>query len=413
MQRKQIMQTIHALFVHSSLKYFSGKTNKFIRYWNELHKAEFRISVLALDPEKSAKKYQKNKLEIEIEKFKIPVYSIKDIEKKKLKETLISIAPDIVIMYDDSFLMNAAVTSSCRISSIPTLYVQHGLYSEEPLRTKLSIKEYLKKFLKYRLFLSFYIKSVGFKPFKYAKLFLKLMKMCFYNESVNPKVKIDDFHCDYAAVWNQVNKQLAIFSKGYNKENIFIVGNPDGNNDFSKSFSYNYLSKNVLYVAQPLVEQDVILKQEFINWSKELINNLPEDIKLIVRPHPKSDVGFLKKCFPGAMITLNEEIEIRFVVGHFSTYNLKLSSVVPTILVYFDNTFRYTNNELFSEIKKISYSEIYLLINLLCADRDSTELLTKQLQPEYLSDFYKETTLSIQNIVMSAVITPLNEMKPC
>ena len=193
-------------------------------------------------------------------------------------------------MYDDAFLMNATITGICRNLKIPTLYIQHGFYPKNPVKKNIKFKSFVEKILKYKIFLSFYLKNTKLNLSKFINLSRKLIRMSFFNESVNPSIIIDDFHCDYAAVWDDASLVTAIKSKGYNDNSTFIVGNPDGINSFSTNFNYSANSKNILYVMQPLVELDIIERNFFIKWSETLNNLLPLNKSLMIRPHPKTDL---------------------------------------------------------------------------------------------------------------------------
>jgi len=102
--------------------------------------------------------------------------------------------------------------------------------------------------------------------------------MSIYNESVNPRVRISDFHCDYAAVWNEVHKNNALYYKGYKEDNIFIVGNPDGLNHFSNKLYFDPSSKNVMYIVQPLIDSNLISGKEYISWAKKYLKEFHKNI---------------------------------------------------------------------------------------------------------------------------------------
>jgi hypothetical protein len=346
-----------------------------------------------------AKTRKKNKRELEIAKYNIPVYSLAEIKTKELYTFIKELKPVIVVMYDDAFLMNAAVTNICRNLNIPTLYIQHGLYPANPVKKKITIKEYWRKIWKYKIFLSFYLRSSRFNLSKIIKLIKKLIRMSFFNESVNPAILIHDFHCDFAAVWDDDNKKSTIKTKGYNPESVFIVGNPNGINMFSSNFIYDGNSKNILYVAQPLVEFNIVEKTMFLKWAEALNRNISPDKNLIIRPHPKNDIEFLKHCFPNRQIIYDENIKLSFVVGHYSTYNEKTQYLVPTILVTFPNTEIFSTDSMFNKTQKVKATDMGKMIELLSNKNREFDNFISKLPEKYAIDFYIETINVISTII--------------
>jgi len=292
--------------------------------------------------------------------------------------------------------MNATIKSVCRNLNIPTLYIQHGFYPKKPVKKNIKFKSYLEKIRKYKLFLSFYRRNTKLNLSKLINLSKKLIRMSFFNESVNPTIIIDDFHCDYAAVWDDANLETTIKSKGYNKDSTFIVGNPDGINLFSSNFNYSADSINILYVMQPLVELNIIERNDFIKWSEMLNNLLPSNKNLLIRPHPKTDIELLRQCFPKAEIIYNENIDLSLVIGHFSTYNEKTQYMIPTILVTFPETENYSWDMVFNNSKKVKVKNIKKIEELLSRKKND---FNSELPKRFTMDFYKETTSVISEII--------------
>jgi len=382
------------LFIHTSFQ-FSGKTSKFIEYFKQ-NKKEYDVSVLALEPFLKEEKRILNKMELDIGAYNIPVHNLADLKTNSLSYFVKKLQPDIVIMYDDAFLMNATITAICRNLKIPTLYIQHGFYPNSPVKKNIKFISFVEKILKYKIFISFYLRNTKLNLSKFISLSRKLIRMSFFNESVNPTIIIDDFHCDYAAVWDKSSLVTTIKSKGYNKNSTFIVGNPDGINFFSSNFNYSTNSKNILYVMQPLVELNIIERKFFIKWSQTLINILPSNKSLMIRPHPKTDMELLRLCFPNAEIVYDENIDLSFVIGHYSTYNEKTQYMVPTILVTFPETENYSTDIIFNNSKKVKANNNKTLLELLSQKNID---FNSELPQRFLMDFYKETTSIISEII--------------
>lgn len=394
------MRPIHVLFIHGTLKHFSTKTSNFIKYWNKRYKDEFIISVFALEHCQNIEKHTPNEYELVVKDYIKGIYSLSNTTNYNLQEKIKKINPDIVLMFDDAFLMNAAMNNVCRKLNIPTMYIQHGEFIQEPVKKDIRINLFFSKVIKYLKFFKFYINSRKFNITDYPILFYKLFRMSVYNESVNPRVKIPDFHCDYAAVWNETHRKNALVHKGYNNENIFIVGNPDGMNDFSTNLTFNPKSKNVLYIVQPLVNSNLISETEYLNWANNFTKKINEKYNLIVRPHPKSDMVFLKKCFPGTIFTKDEKYPLLATIGHFSTYSIKANRYIPSILMNFRQTEKYANGEIYNDLPKIDAYDFKSLFNFM-GNIDVNSIDNYGLLEEFKKDFYKNITGTIYNILQS------------
>jgi hypothetical protein len=393
------MRPIHVLFIHGTLKHFSTKTSNFIKYWNKRYKDEFIISVFALEHCQNIEKHTPNEYELVVKDYIKGIYSLSDTTNYNLQEKIKKINPDIVLMFDDAFLMNAALNNVCRKLNIPTMYIQHGEFIQEPVKKDIRINLFFSKVIKYLKFFKFYINSRKFNITDYPILFYKLFRMSLYNESVNPRVKIPDFHCDYAAVWNETHKKNALVHKGYKNENIFIVGNPDGMNDFSTNLTFNPKSKNVLYIVQPLVNSNLISETEYLNWAKKLVNSISDEFQLVVRPHPKSDIKYLKSHFPKAVITIDEKLPVLATIGHFSTYSVKAKKYVPSILLNFKQTEKYAKDIIYNDLPKINAYDFDSLLDFLYSIKKNIDYNKQELSHEFKMDFYKSTTRAIVKIV--------------
>ena len=393
------MKSIHVLFIHGTLKHFSTKTSKFIKYWNKFYNNKFIISVLALEQYPVQKKHQPNEYESSVKEDISSIYSLTDISDFNISEKFKAINPDIVLMYDDAFLMNAAINNVCRNLNIPTMYIQHGEFIQRTVKKDDSIKVLFSKLFNYLDFLKYYIKSRKFQVNIYLKLIYKLFRMSIYNESVNPRVKISDFHCDYAAVWNEVHEKNALYDKGYKEDNIFIVGNPDGLNHFSNKLYFDPSSKNVMYIVQPLIDSNLISEKEYISWAKKISQRISEEYQLVVRPHPKSDINFLQTCFPNAIFSKDENYPLFATIGHFSTYSIKANQFVPSILMNFKQTEEYANGDVYNNLPKIDAYDFEGLFNFLSNAKKMNNYKNQELLQEFKKDFYKMTTKTILGIV--------------
>jgi len=104
------------------------------------------------------------------------IYSLSDIVGYNILDKIKAINPDIVLMYDDAFLMNAAINNVCRKINIPTIYIQHGEFIQSYVIKDVNINLYASKVLTYLTFIRYYIKSRKFQINIYLKLMYKFLR---------------------------------------------------------------------------------------------------------------------------------------------------------------------------------------------------------------------------------------------
>lgn len=250
---------------------------------------------------------------------------ISEYKSHDLHDILREVKPDIVVMWDDSFLMSAAMNAACRQEGIPTLWIQHWAFSPNPIRKGDSERQLLRKIRKYREYGAYYAHVVGIKHVLSLSVVKKLIKMTLFNESALPTIILPEFHCDHAAVFGEYYADLCKKQKGYDRQNIHVVGSYDVLSGGASLFDYDPASRLVLYVAQPLVETGLLPKKRFHSWAAALNAHLGQDFRLVVKPHPASDLELLRWCFPLAELIDNSKAnpprKVRQVLGHFSTLN--------------------------------------------------------------------------------------------
>lgn len=257
-----------------------------------------------------------------------------------LHDILREVKPDIVLMWNDTFLMNAAMNAACRQEGIPTLWIQDGAFSPIPERKRDPGRQLMRKIRKYTEYGAYYAHVVGIKHALSFPVIKKLIKMVLFDESSLPTIILPEFHCDHAAVFGEYYADLFEKQKGYNRKNIHVVGSYDMSSGEAGLFDYDPASRLVLYVAQPFVETGLLPKDRFHSWAAVLNAHLGKDFRLVVKPHPNSDLELLRWCFPQAELIDNSKAnpprKVRQVLAHFSTLNTALiARGVPLVNLMF------------------------------------------------------------------------------
>ncbi|KLO24474.1 hypothetical protein X275_00315 [Marinitoga sp. 1197] len=365
-------------------------------------KKRIQHNVLVFDSiEKKTLPFKKNYLEI------ATVFDINYFKTKSLRKILTNLSPDLIIMYDDAFLMNSKIITTARKLNIKTLYIQHGIYPSGKIgkTSKYIIKSFKDKFLRYKEYFKFYFNNVSFKELLKNRSLNRILKMFFSTESITPSIISEETHADYGAVFGKFYKNLIVSKKGYDSSKVRIVGNPDNK---KINIFYNEKSQNILYLHQPLVEANIIDKNEFIHMAKYMIKFVTNNKKnLLIKPHPSSDIKSLKEIFNTRNIvfidSLEEisDIDIYVVFSHFSTLMFYfVLKKIPVFSLYLDSLNKFYNMEELNIIRKVIPKDIENL-NYKYFDEQYLENLKNQLlyYINYEKNFYEEINKFIINIM--------------
>lgn len=394
---------MHITFIHYLKTHFRIISENLVSTLESIVDQNLEVSVLCMD---SIEKSYAAQQELRYENVKF--YDISEIKnyRHELGSFIEKINPDLIVMYDDAFLLNAAIVNASRKLGIPTLYIQHGVFSEKPKKKEFKLNVYMKKIRRYSKYLKIYKNVAGAFALFSPKLMKKLAKMIFYNESILPTIILDDFHCDYAAVWGEYFKKISVIRKGYDKDKVYIVGSPDFFRDSSFSVKWSSKSKKILYITQPLVEDKIISYDKYKNWASNFINTFPKNFEIIIKPHPRNDPTLLKKVF-GNLIYLNENsknvIDIYSAFSHFSSYVLYfIFKDIPTISIVFEETKKFSNLPIIDRIIKINYDDYHNVIKALTEpDIQYTSSMKNELKSyiDYEKNFFDE----VSNLILSLV----------
>lgn len=376
------------LFVHGHTK-FSNLTVRFIEIFTR-ENVQFDYEVLCLSPS------VKDIVHPAILKNKSVRY-INEFNPSSLLSYIKSSHFNLVIMYDDAFLMNIVVSSISRSLGINSLNIQHGVFSPSPARNKHGFALILKKVSKYVGFVRYYWRYCVNDRSDILNLMTRLLRMFTRNESVLPSSGVSKQLCDYTAVWDSRDIDVAVNLKNYQPDKVFVVGSPDSELVREVRNSSDITSNVIWYIHQPILELGLVSKKTYFIWASTLKSQLRNDYQLHIRPHPKSDIVMLKEFFPEAVICSSIPNSIGKVLGHFSSLNYMLKDIVPNCLVFFDEIKEQVCNSRFENCKKIHHHDYNGLQNFL--RNESTVMKI----PEYDKvkdnrDFYKNVLELVNKI---------------
>jgi hypothetical protein len=183
-----------------------------------------------------------------IKKNEYYLYKLIDNIKERIKRT----NPDYIVLWNDSLPIERAIVLASKEIGIPTIIIQHGIYS-----------------------------------------------------SISPL--FDGKVADYILVWGQYFKDLYIKKSNRNPENIYVLGYPysieknEVSNKKNKRYTVYYLGQNFERYNKKLLD----IKIKTIEEINKICNKL--GMKFIYRLHPGDDKKILKTKLPKVPFTSKSE----------------------------------------------------------------------------------------------------------
>lgn len=318
-----------------------------------------------------------------VEAKKIDGVDLYDISKFSYKElvTLIDVInPERMVFLSFRSLMELVLQRICVGSGIRTLYLEHGLFSNDTLhfRANKLRKEWRRVFKRQWHFWLLSIECILQSPSKVKEvsLFYQVYKQgCFY---LSPF----DFYYLFSM------RSCEMMSKVYRIQlgvNVELVGYPIFTDDKQKALSGKTFSTNggVLYVHQPLISDGLASisyeeeKAYLVKIAKKVCAHYGPFTILL---HPRSDLDEYRKRFRDTGINIVQSpnnfllfVDKALIIGHYSTallYGLYFEK--PTLVLDYPTTLNdSTFNQFFTYVKSIDELD---KINIKC-NRDSKEYL--------------------------------------
>lgn len=274
---------------------------------------------------------------------------------KSLFNALKKINPDVIVTLNTTYILDRALVLACKKLNIKTIFMMHGDRSTgNDLKIAIERNNYsLKsKILKSKKYLFTVIPNYIYSSWHYNKWNVLMMKplkvlwITFKDTSLAnfyPPFSDEIIH-DKCLVYS--NKYISYYQElGYNKSQIFVVGNSKYDKLFkliNESFPLELITDNALnkflvsgnkyalYLEDSIQEQEDM--RNGIGWSYQFLgehlesisDRLKKDnIKLVVKLHPNTDLTKIPK-FNSDIIFAESDLEHLinysvFCIGQFST----------------------------------------------------------------------------------------------
>ncbi|MHA1333083.1 MAG: polysialyltransferase family glycosyltransferase [Candidatus Odinarchaeia archaeon] len=240
--------------------------------------------------------------------------------------------PDIVIVGDDGGI-NAFIVKIAQFRRIPVLAIQVGMLSDE-------VQKGIKSIFRWRWYLLWRLYSKITENRLIAKILI----------AIRWRVRFLEWGlggADILAVMGNYYKELMI-KRGVPPHKIAVCGyvllDDTVKAAFSKSvktleniLGLNPAKKKLLLLSQPLIEDNICTYNKYFNILELLLKNLNEDYQLIIKPHPREDIGKYNKLikkFSEKLVVTNPEYELGDLVN-YSEYVVTFQSTAGlTAFVY-------------------------------------------------------------------------------
>ena len=200
---------------------------------------------------------------------------------------------------------------------VKTYMVQHGLFIKHLTRISF-LKHFASKFshfIKYFIY-SFHLAKLNQKPFL-------LILNDLFTFFIKGKGKFIDLHS--AKVLNLISDKVFAFDKnwdnyyqnyGYSRNQFLYFGNPDYS--LAKDMLNNPIEDSICYICQSLVEDGRYLKKDYLDFLKDLSENL-SGRKVYLKLHPRSDLK-LYETFENENFILTRDLKnCTTFLGHYSS----------------------------------------------------------------------------------------------
>jgi hypothetical protein len=240
-----------------------------------------------------------------------------------LDKVLAEEKPDAVIFLWTQTFAHRAFNRFCKEKGIPTLNLYHGLITVQVVDSKGS----------------FQVSSYGYARFVLSKLYktLRYTLPCYIGALIRTQASMhdwarfledlirmgigranliasDDARTTRCCVYTQTDIEHAVLTYGFEASDVIAVGNPDlvqfglKQEMIGRRITSLYTGNSeVMYIDTGLVTAGLFFKnrEEFIEHLKHTSESLTsQGMKMLLKPHPAHDAGFLGEKLKGLNIEL-------------------------------------------------------------------------------------------------------------
>jgi len=263
------------------------------------------------------------------------------------------------------------VVLSAKMSNVPTLMLQHGLYVPFMRRNARLFIENIRKTFLYIYLLKQVSKHIEFGPFKTFCAFIKHYiygRLLGSQEFPNEKLA-----CDLVFVHGEYWKEFHKKQFGYSFLNQVVVGSHDFN---IRDVGEEKYDVRICYVAQTLVEDGRLSRERMERFVESFLKPIAEIYgdKFVLKLHPRSDLSLYKQLSTEATIERKYFPSSSVVIGHYSSLLIESITFTDKLFLFEFNGHRTPEylEMIASDIFKegLSFSDLTQVV----ADRESESI---------------------------------------
>jgi hypothetical protein len=242
-----------------------------------------------------------------------------------------SISPDVLIVFAQR-ISDSAYVSCAKNLGIHTSMFQHGMYIPFMKREATIFIENISKTIRYIRYASAVAIASGRSRREYIRdyinVFVKGVNVL--NTSIDiSKVNVDEVYV-YGEYWKIYHQQQF----GYSLDCQHIVGYQD----LAQVNTIKNLPKenSICYVAQTLVEDGRMAREEFLKFISTLSKAIPKDKKIYLKLHPRTDLSLFTQLINEHSVELCDNVipHSTCYIGHYSTLIAVVASIGTCLVLW-------------------------------------------------------------------------------
>ncbi|GCL41817.1 MULTISPECIES: polysialyltransferase family glycosyltransferase [Nostocales] len=320
--------------------------------------------------------------------------------KTNISHKLTTFKPDALIVMAQR-IPDSAYISLAKTLKIKTFMFQHGLYIPFLKREPSLFLKKLVKTLRYIMYALTIAEIVEEDKIKYLQYYIKNLV---FGQNITGSIDKNKINVDKVLVYGNFWKEYHRQQFGYSDESQYVIGYPDLIK--VKDISSLIRENSICYIAQTLVEDGRLPRNDFLNFINILSSSIPNDKKIYIKLHPRSDVSLYKqlKEVNNAEFCNNNIPHCSHYIGHYSTV-LAVIAMVNTNVLLWD----FEGHEIpsyFTDICRVKTADVKELVDFINNNSILENECENKLKSQFQNFFYFDGEDPLQKtakIILNAV----------
>lgn len=261
-------------------------------------------------------------------------FFIPNISRKTIETLFIDYPPNSLTTIGQR-IPDMLMLSIFNINKIPTFIVQHGLWSDHLERLSI-IPLIISKFSKFILFGKYTKELCSIDGLPFIQTIFELYNFFILDKFTIPNsqyIKSNKLRASKAFIFDESWDDYYINKYGYNKDDLFYIGNPDFL--VIKNKDFNSKEDAVCYLCQTIVEDGRYLFKDYENFLQVLLNTIVNKKKLYIKLHPRSKIEYYDLFKPYENVVIGHDFPIcKYYIGHYTSLLAVSKQITQNILIW-------------------------------------------------------------------------------